>query len=319
MKKPLIPKISVTIITYNQENLISRALESILIQEEWVYEIIVCDDCSKDNTWNVVLDYAKEYPALIKPYRNNINLGIFGNIESTWNKTSGDAVILMAGDDELCNGLFEKAIYLIDKNKIDYKNESFCLYFDYEVVYPTKRLNFISKLFDQKPSNKLIVKGFDPISLKIRVLAVNRTVIYSNKIQQKFIPVSEDIGIFADGILDIQVQQFSEKSYYYPFVGSKYYAKIGVSVTTDQKESIRSKIKLMEAYEDMFNLSFKDACWTKYIKTKNQFLLTPKFKLLLLSLKYYIQSIEFKYGIRGLRLKMLPIDILTFWNLHFKK
>lgn len=314
MRSDDIPKISVTIITYNQENIIGRALDSVLIQKEWVYEIIVCDDCSTDNNWNVILEYANKYPDLIKPFKNEHNLGIFGNIESTWDKPTGDAVIFLSGDDELCDGLFENAIKLIDENKIDYKNELFCLYFDYKVVYPTRKMNFLGSLLGNKPSNKFVTKGFDPISLKVRGLIVNRTVIYSINIQNKFTPVPKDMGIFADGLIDIQLQQYAAKSYYSPFIGSVYYAKIGISIKTEPKDSYYSRYLLSEAYKKMFDLSKKDIAWLEYINTRNDFFLKPSIKQLMLTMKYNFKSIEMKYGIKGLQLRMFMVDILTFFK-----
>ena len=48
-------RITVLVMTYNQEELIKRALNSILNQKEYgLFKVVVCDDCSKDNTWNVL-------------------------------------------------------------------------------------------------------------------------------------------------------------------------------------------------------------------------------------------------------------------------
>ena len=94
MKKDTdIPKFSVAIITYNQEKFIGRALESVLVQKKWVYEIVICDDCSQDNNWNIIMDYYHKYPEIIRPFRNEKNLGIYGNIERTWQECTGDLII----------------------------------------------------------------------------------------------------------------------------------------------------------------------------------------------------------------------------------
>ena len=47
-------KISIIIPTYNRENLILRSLESILKQTYTNIEVIIIDDCSKDNTKNII-------------------------------------------------------------------------------------------------------------------------------------------------------------------------------------------------------------------------------------------------------------------------
>jgi len=309
-----IPKISVVIITYNQEVLIKRALDSVLVQKEWVYEIIVCDDCSKDNNWEVIKEYAQNYPDLIKPFRNERNLGIFGNLEISWPKPTGDAIIYLSGDDALCNRLFEEAVQLIRRNNIDYKNDSFCLYFDYKIVYPKVWMNFAGAIVGNKPSNILITKGFDPLSLKVRNLIVNRTIIYSRKIQNQFTPVRKDIGIFADGLIDIQVQQYATSSYYSPFIGSVYYAKIGVSVKTPLEQSFWSRKMFSQELVKIFVLRKDDIAWLDYINAKNDFLLKPKWNKFLNIVSLYRKSINWDYGLRGLQLGSIIVDVWYFIN-----
>ena len=51
------PRFSVIIITYNQEDVIARTLESLLSQEH-LYEICVSDDCSSDRTWEILNEYS---------------------------------------------------------------------------------------------------------------------------------------------------------------------------------------------------------------------------------------------------------------------
>ncbi len=48
------PDISIIITTYNVERYIERAIESALTQQGVTLEIIVVDDCSTDNTWQVI-------------------------------------------------------------------------------------------------------------------------------------------------------------------------------------------------------------------------------------------------------------------------
>jgi glycosyltransferase involved in cell wall biosynthesis len=316
-KKSLL-KISVIIITYNQEELIKRALDSVLVQKEWIYEIIIADDCSTDNNWNVIGDYAGKYPDLIKPYRNEKNLGIFGNIESTWNKPTGDAIIFLSGDDTICDGLFEEANKLIIKNNVRINQEAFCLYFDYKIIYPKKWMNIFGKIFGNKPSNKLISKNHNPINLKIRGLIVNRTIIYSRKVQDQFTPVPKNMGIFADGLIDIQVQKYSEKNYYSPFIGSEYFAKVGVSVNTSAKEAYHSRYLLSEEYKKRFDLSAKDIAWLDFINMRNNFFLKPSIRLFYHASCAYFRSIDFKYGIRGMQLRMFIVDLWYLFNLLIK-
>lgn len=61
--------ISVIIPTFNAEKTVSRTVESILKQSYQNFEIILCDDCSTDNTWKV-LNELKNTDSRIYIYKN---------------------------------------------------------------------------------------------------------------------------------------------------------------------------------------------------------------------------------------------------------
>ena len=56
-----IPLVSVIVPVYNQEQYIEKMIESIILQEMcFPIEIIIGDDCSTDDTWNIILQYQKK-------------------------------------------------------------------------------------------------------------------------------------------------------------------------------------------------------------------------------------------------------------------
>ena len=62
------PLVSVYCMTYNQENTIAQAIESIVSQKtDFPFELIVHDDASTDATADVVRGYEKRYPEIIRP------------------------------------------------------------------------------------------------------------------------------------------------------------------------------------------------------------------------------------------------------------
>lgn len=71
------PLVSVLVTSYNREKYICAAVDSILNQKFQSFEIIICDNCSTDNTMEVI----KKYSGLpgVRIYRNETNIGQFPN------------------------------------------------------------------------------------------------------------------------------------------------------------------------------------------------------------------------------------------------
>ena len=78
-----LPKVSVVMCTYNGGRFLAEQLESIIRQTYPVYEIIVQDDGSTDNTQAVVEEYARLYP-FIRFYRHEGKPGINRNFFQRW-------------------------------------------------------------------------------------------------------------------------------------------------------------------------------------------------------------------------------------------
>lgn len=285
------PKISVIIITYNQEKLISRAIDSVLVQKEFVYEVVICDDCSTDSNWQVILEYKSKYPDIIKPHRNNENLGIFKNIESTWQKPTGDLILYLAGDDVIMPGLFKKVFELIEKENIQYDQGCFSIFTDSIRITPNGRK--VSR------PNHLISKGHNPISLKIRgLIGSQRGVLHSIALIKKLKPVEKDIGLLTDGLYDIQFHIHSEKNYYIDFVGGAYYSGIGVTANAKRIDGIKSSLQLYNEFLNILNnLDKKDIMYLKYQVNAEEFKLNPSFMKYYQTIKLYIKSVKFQYGI----------------------
>ena len=231
-----IPRISVLVITYNQEDVIARAMDSLVAKNDYLYEICVSDDCSKDRTWEILQEYSSKYPGLFVLNRNEPNLGIFENNEKTWTMPSGDIIYQMAGDDEAGKGWFKTVVDYIAENRIDWKNELFCIYGDYISVYP----NGDSIVHH----NNLVTKSNNLLKLSLRGLIGNRGCCFCRKVLAKFKKVSQGKSHIAEDAQDRQLQIFSENNYYIPYIGNIYYSAIGVSSHIDEsKIKERSKIR----------------------------------------------------------------------------
>lgn len=102
------PKVSVCIITYNHQDYINKCLDSAVMQNvDFVYEIVIGDDNSNDNTKQICEEYARKHPNLIKYFPRHKNLGMIYNWITTIQNCNGEYVALCEGDD-----------YWYDSNKL---------------------------------------------------------------------------------------------------------------------------------------------------------------------------------------------------------
>jgi glycosyltransferase involved in cell wall biosynthesis len=93
------PKLSVCLITYNQENYIREALDGIVMQKcDFEIEVVVSDDMSKDKTPQIINEYAQRYPHF-RVLKNERNLGMHRNWEKAIEACAGEYIALLEGDD----------------------------------------------------------------------------------------------------------------------------------------------------------------------------------------------------------------------------
>jgi len=93
-------KLSVAIITYNHEQYIGQAIESILAQKvNFEYEIVIGEDCSTDSTRAVITAFHRRYPERIKLLLRDQNVGAMRNFTGTIEACHGEYLALLEGDD----------------------------------------------------------------------------------------------------------------------------------------------------------------------------------------------------------------------------
>ena len=67
--------LSILVVSHNQETQINRCLNSILKQNiKHRYEIIISDDASTDNSWNIINEYSRSYPEIINCFQINSSI-----------------------------------------------------------------------------------------------------------------------------------------------------------------------------------------------------------------------------------------------------
>jgi len=90
--------ISIITPAYNAEKYISQTIESVLNQTYTEWEMVIVDDCSVDNTYNIILEYAKR-DNRIKPVKHEVNKGVAEARNTALRESSGDFVAFLDSDD----------------------------------------------------------------------------------------------------------------------------------------------------------------------------------------------------------------------------
>lgn len=107
-------KISVIILNYNYGKFLTKCVESVLEQTRLADEIIIMDDCSNDDSINI-LKPLTEKKSKINYVLNNINLGTPGNCNKGLSIATGDYVMMLGADNWLDHSYLEKTAKVLDE------------------------------------------------------------------------------------------------------------------------------------------------------------------------------------------------------------
>ena len=111
-------KLSVFVVTYNQEKYIRQCLDSILMQEvDFDYEVVIGEDHGTDGTRAICEEYVEKYPQVrLLPLTDN--LGVAGNWRRVLLECKGEYVAMCEGDDYWTDSKkLQKQVKFMDENK----------------------------------------------------------------------------------------------------------------------------------------------------------------------------------------------------------
>ena len=114
------PLVSIIVITFNSGEYVTETLESAKAQTYRNIELIITDDCSTDNTVNIVREWVS---GNISEFRNvrvldsSLNSGIPANCNRGLLASTGEWVKIIAGDDLLLNDCIESNLSFVSERK----------------------------------------------------------------------------------------------------------------------------------------------------------------------------------------------------------
>lgn len=107
-------KVSVCIPTYNQGRYITQTIQSAAQQSFPPFEIIVSNDCSTDDTEEILQQLSREINCL-KVVNQPVNAGMVPNTDAVLRMATGDCIVKLDSDDYLHPAYIEKLVQLLEQ------------------------------------------------------------------------------------------------------------------------------------------------------------------------------------------------------------
>ena len=109
------PKVSVCVPTYHRAALLKVFLPTILSQTLRDIEVLICDNASPDETTAVVQPFLAA-DSRVRYYRNDTNLGPFGNFNRLLELSRGEYVCIVHDDDSYAPDFLEREAAMLDRH-----------------------------------------------------------------------------------------------------------------------------------------------------------------------------------------------------------
>ena len=157
---------SVFVMVYNHEKYIAECLDGILMQKcNFNFDIVVGEDCSTDNSREILLDYQNRYPGKFKLLLHETNIGAAKNQTEVFKNCKSKYIAMCEGDDYWTDSIkLQKQVDFLEANEDYVLIHSDVFLKNSSGEYINSLRNTISKIIrwpKNKDSNvvKYLVKG----------------------------------------------------------------------------------------------------------------------------------------------------------------
>ena len=234
------PKVSVIIPTYNRTNLLPRAIKSVLNQTFKDFELIIVDDCSTDNTEEVIRKFQKK-DKRIKHIRHEKNRGLSAVRNTGIRITKGEYIGFLDDDDEWLPEKLEKQIKLFSSS-------------------PDKKLGFVACDYLEINSNTGAVfrynipkykNAFKTLLKSTSLCNSSNTIVKRN--------VLDDVGFFDENLevgedrdMWIRIAQKYDFDFVPELLFRYYIHQNNITKTTSNLRKTKDEERIIEKYKDIY-------------------------------------------------------------------
>jgi glycosyltransferase involved in cell wall biosynthesis len=208
-----IPKISVIIPVYNVEQYLRQCLDSLINQQFKDFECICINDCSTDNSYAVLKEYAeKDNRFIIVDLPKNKGQG---NARNEGLKIAkGEYVSFVDSDDWVTKDYLEVLYNEIDKNKLDMVCASACFYDDFQEKIINKK--FVSaKILNSCNIETLLIPKFNFFIIPVWLKIYRKQFLYDNNMFFRLNWQEDNLFLFETIIKTNKFKFLDDKKYIY--------------------------------------------------------------------------------------------------------
>lgn len=265
------PVVSICCITYNHQEFIGDALEGFLMQiTTFPFEIIVYDDCSTDETQNIIKQYQNRYPDIIKPLLQEENQYSKGrNIMPlfVFPKARGKYIATCEGDDYWTDHLkLEKQVALMEVHKE--------INFSFHKVFVINRDAEVLQIIGNYGHRTSIVKTEDIIERKHGFIGASSYMIRANTLEN-IINFFKKYGPFPVGDIYITILASFSNGGLFINENMSVYRKFSIEHSwSEQNKNPKQRINTLKKYLESFPILDQ---YTAYQFTKTIDLLHDKY------------------------------------------
>lgn len=223
------PLISIITPNYNCGRFIAQTIESVLAQTYPNWEMLIVDDCSTDNSYQIALEYSQK-DGRIKVYQNEKNSGAAVSRNKAIELSQGEYLAFLDSDDLWLPEKLEKQLRFMEENDCDFS------FTEYEHIdEDNNSLLKVAKVIKQLTYRKMMVHCW-PGCL---------TVMYSLRHGKIYGP---DIAKNNDHALFLRVLKVSQNAKGLPMLLAKYRIRKG-SISRKKTRIIKYYITVIHEFE----------------------------------------------------------------------
>ena len=184
------PLVSINCITYNHESYVADALEGFLIQQtNFPFDILVDDDASTDKTADIIREYEKKFPAIIKAIcqiENQVSKGK-DVLRINSERSKGKYIAICEGDD-----------FWTDPQKLQIQVDWLESHSDYSMCFHAAEVKFEGQLYTEAEHDSIQDKDYTAKDVLNRWLVPTAAMVM--KRECALIPYKNPKDIFAGDI-----------------------------------------------------------------------------------------------------------------------